>query len=178
MFKAEEVWDESEFPLAYLITIRTYGTWLHGDSRGSVDVHRYKNIYGAPKISSNKNLQAVMKSNMTQRAFTLHKGHRPLVEEAIAEVCKTKNFFLHAVNARSNHVHTVVTAQMKPEPVAELFKKYATRKLRESGKISKDRKVWSRGRSRDYLWKDEHLTAAMDYVLYGQGGLPFEIDLN
>ena len=24
-------------PLAYLITIRSYGTWLHGDERGSMD---------------------------------------------------------------------------------------------------------------------------------------------
>ena len=30
-------WDGNECPLAYLITIRTFGTWLHGDSRGPVD---------------------------------------------------------------------------------------------------------------------------------------------
>jgi hypothetical protein len=24
--------DDNEGPLAYLITIRTYGTWLHGDT--------------------------------------------------------------------------------------------------------------------------------------------------
>ena len=28
------IWDDNEFPLAYLITFRTYGTWLHGDERG------------------------------------------------------------------------------------------------------------------------------------------------
>ena len=26
-----------KFPLAYLITWTTYGTWLHGDDRGSFD---------------------------------------------------------------------------------------------------------------------------------------------
>jgi hypothetical protein len=32
------------YPLAYLITFTTYGTWLHGDSRGSVD--KQHNRYG------------------------------------------------------------------------------------------------------------------------------------
>src|SRR5256886_8163861 len=27
--------DDNEFPLVYLITFRCYGTWLHGDERGS-----------------------------------------------------------------------------------------------------------------------------------------------
>jgi len=34
--------------LGYLITFRAYGTWLHGDSRGSVD--RFHNRYGSPLI--------------------------------------------------------------------------------------------------------------------------------
>jgi len=42
---------ESRIPLAYLITFRAYGTWLHGDSRGSVD--RFHNRYGAPLIAPN-----------------------------------------------------------------------------------------------------------------------------
>jgi hypothetical protein len=29
--------DDNEFPLAYFISFRTYGTWLHGDERGSVN---------------------------------------------------------------------------------------------------------------------------------------------
>jgi hypothetical protein len=33
-------------PLAYFITFRTYGSWLHGDDRGSVD--RGHNEFGSP----------------------------------------------------------------------------------------------------------------------------------
>ena len=33
----------------YLITFRCYGTWLHGEERGSVD-RRWYNRYGTPKI--------------------------------------------------------------------------------------------------------------------------------
>ena len=32
--------EDERIPLGYLITFRTYGTWLHGDKRGSVnDIH-------------------------------------------------------------------------------------------------------------------------------------------
>jgi trehalose/maltose transport system substrate-binding protein len=37
--------------LAYLITFRCYGTWLHGDIRGSVD-RRYFNRFGTEKIAA------------------------------------------------------------------------------------------------------------------------------
>ncbi|MGH9840991.1 MAG: hypothetical protein ACREEM_19730 [Blastocatellia bacterium] len=41
-----EGFSDSRIPLAYLITFRCYGTWLHGDERGSVD--RDHNIYRTP----------------------------------------------------------------------------------------------------------------------------------
>jgi hypothetical protein len=50
-----ETYQNSEFPLAYLVTIRTFGTWLHGDERNSVDRHG-KNIYGTPDIVPNQKL--------------------------------------------------------------------------------------------------------------------------
>ncbi|HTK37762.1 MAG TPA: hypothetical protein VL325_04655, partial [Pyrinomonadaceae bacterium] len=55
-------WDDNEFPLAYLITIRTFGTWFHGDERGSVDRHG-KNIYGTPRIAPNTRFSDSMEQN-------------------------------------------------------------------------------------------------------------------
>jgi hypothetical protein len=26
-----EIYEENEFPIAYLLPVRTFGTWLHGD---------------------------------------------------------------------------------------------------------------------------------------------------
>ena len=40
-------------PSGYLITFHTYGTWLHGDSRGSTD--RINNITGVPMLNSKQN---------------------------------------------------------------------------------------------------------------------------
>ena len=42
-------------PLAYLISIRLYATWLHGDERGSMN-RRTNNLYGTPKNPFNVNL--------------------------------------------------------------------------------------------------------------------------
>ena len=43
--------NNQRIPLAYLITFRSYGTWLHGDERGSVD--RFHNVYGTPRLPPN-----------------------------------------------------------------------------------------------------------------------------
>jgi len=40
------MWNDTEIPLAVFFTFRTYGTWLHGDERGSID--RNNNLYGVP----------------------------------------------------------------------------------------------------------------------------------
>jgi len=50
-------WEDNEFPLDYLITIRTYGTWLHGDKRLSVDKHYGRNRYGSSKVAPSENLE-------------------------------------------------------------------------------------------------------------------------
>jgi hypothetical protein len=31
------MWNDTDLPLGYLITFRCYGSWLHGDKRGSID---------------------------------------------------------------------------------------------------------------------------------------------
>jgi hypothetical protein len=46
------MWSNTDLPLAYIITFRCYGSWLHGDERGSVD--RFHNQYMAPYIPGNE----------------------------------------------------------------------------------------------------------------------------
>lgn len=64
MSESNSEWDDNQFPLAYHITIRTYGTWLHGDKRHSVDTHDNYNTYGAPDRGPDKKLNEIMKANM------------------------------------------------------------------------------------------------------------------
>ena len=161
-------WDENEFPLGYLITIRTYGTWLHGDERGSVDIHG-KNIYGTPRIAQNHDLQTRMNEEMNAEPFILNHEQIYAVDNEIRAVCSRRDYNLRALNVRTNHFHAVVSAQKEPELIANAFKSNATRCLRETGLISAETKVWSRGRSRRYLWKPWQLSGAVDYTLNRQG---------
>ena len=169
-----ETYEENPFPLAYLLTFRTFGTWLHGDERKSVG-RNGDNIYGMPRIPPKPNLQKAMKKDV-ERETILSESQRKVIEEAIAEVCRHRGYLLHAVNARTNHIHAVVSAQMKPERIIDAFKSYATRRLRKNGLVPRSQKVWSRGRSREYLWKPRSVERAVDYVLNRQDGERFEID--
>ena len=159
--------DDDEFPLSYLITIRCYGTWLHGDARGSVD--RKQNVYGTPRIAPNPALERAESARRKHVPVTLDAGQRPFIEKAIREVCDHRQYLLRAINVRTNHVHTVVSAASKPEPIREAFKAYATRALRRAGLFSPTRTPWARRGSERYLWKPWHVERAIDYVLNGQG---------
>lgn len=170
-----ETYENNQFPLAYLLTFRTYGTWLHGDDRRSVDRHG-KNIYGTPDIEPDSDLYSKMTEKMKQPPFLLNKLQRSAVETAIKDLCRTRRYDLQAINVRTNHVHAVVSAQAIPERIVDAFKAFATKKLREENLVSKDTKIWSRGRSRRYLWKPKHVILAIDYVLYSQGDFPFPMD--
>jgi REP element-mobilizing transposase RayT len=159
--------DDNEFPLAYLISFRTYGTWLHGDERGSMS--RKQNIYGTPRIAPNPRLQQAEAKQLKHPPVRLDARQRPAVEAAIREVCENRKYWLRAINVRTNHVHTVVSALLKPEPILQAFQAYATRRLRKLGLLARNIKPWSRHGSTPYLWKQRHVERAIDYVLNGQG---------
>jgi REP element-mobilizing transposase RayT len=126
--------------------------------------HRYR----SPKIAPNKALQSLEASLLKHSPVKLGDPQRTIIEAAIREVCDNRRYQLRAVNARTNHVHSVVAAACKPEPVMNTFKAYATRHLREKGLMPPDVKPWSRHGSTRYLWKAHHVERAIDYVINGQ----------
>ena len=153
----------------YLITFRCYGTWLHGDERGSVD-RRYFNAYGAQKIKPDAEKEKTKSRLMRHEAFILGARERSIVEAAIKEVCLLRGYILLALNIRTNHIHLVVySASGNPERIMNSFKAYSTRALRSAGLVNSERKLWSRHGSTRYLWTEEHVATAVDYVLNGQG---------
>ena len=166
--------DTNEFPQAYLITFRCYGTWLHGDERGSMD--RKHHMYGAPGIPTNPSLLRSDSNQLKHPRVTLNSKQRGVVERAVRAVCSYRKYSLHALNVRTNHVHVVVSAMHKPEPVLGAFKSYSTRALRRAGLISQTAKPWSRHGSTVYLWKERHVAKGIEYVMLGQGDELFTLD--
>lgn len=167
---------DNSYPLAYLITIRCYGTWLHGDERASVDRNKF-NKYGQHKMPAKAGLAAKELSALRSAPVKFNAAARKAIEDSIKEVCKFRDYLLLAVNVRSNHVHIVVTTTCKPEVAMNGFKSYATRRLRKETLFTADEKIWSRHGSTRYLWMENHIESAIDYVLYGQGDeLPTFLD--
>ena len=159
---------ERSVPLAFLITFRCYGTWLHGDERGTVD-RRYYNGVGTPKIKPDAKMVERKRSIQNGPATILGPAERSVVEKAVREVCSVRGYPLHAINIRTNHAHVVAGSSKSPERLMDTFKAYSTRALREAGLAEADSKVWSRHGSTRYLWTEEHIAAAVDYVMNGQG---------
>jgi REP element-mobilizing transposase RayT len=155
-------------PPAYLITFRCYGTWLHGDGRGSID--RTHNVYGAELIPPNERWQKHNTHALKYEAVELDAARREAVEEAVRETCTFRNWLLRAVNARTNHVHAVVSASCRPETVLKAFKANATRRMRERGCWTHSHSPWSEGGSRRYLWTERSVEMAVEYVVDCQGG--------
>ncbi len=154
-------------PIAYFITFRTYGTWLHGDERGSMD--RDHNMYGTSPLDPHAGRRRSARLRLVQPPVTLSQSARNAVATVIREVCDHHNWTLHASNSRSNHVHVVVSAPRIPEHVMLALKSWSTRRLRQLDIVQKDAKVWSRHGSTKYIWKPKQLTEACQYVVEAQG---------
>src|SRR5204863_8328271 len=89
---------------AFLITFRCYGTWLHGDERGSVD-RRFYNRHGDPKIKPNTEMQSRKATQLKDEPFVLGTRERNVVDIAVREVCATRGYGSFGINVRTNHVH-------------------------------------------------------------------------
>ncbi|MDX2029274.1 MAG: transposase [Blastocatellia bacterium] len=163
----DEEFSDSRVPAAYLITFRCYGTWLHGDARGSVDCDH--NIYRTSFLPPDDSRQEAERRRLKQPPVKLDEASRIAVDRAIRNVCAHRGWLLHATNVRTNHVHVVVAAPVKPDKVLSDFKAYATREMRNTGAWGSDFSPWSAGGSTKYLWRSRSVDRAIDYVLNNQG---------
>jgi REP element-mobilizing transposase RayT len=153
--------------VVYLITFSCYGTHLHGGESGSVDDGH--NAPGTPILEVDSGRAAFEAKLMAQAPYRLDQTRRDAVLEAIQEVCVQRGWGLLAAHVRSNHVHTVVDAEVLPERVMGDFKAYASRHLNRMSLDAPNRKRWSRHGSTRWLWHPQHVSAAMQYVVAEQG---------
>jgi REP element-mobilizing transposase RayT len=156
------------FPMAYFITLRTYGTWLPGDKRGFVNDRN--NHYNTPRLSADVIQMSLSEAALRHEPMLLAAESAAVVEKTIGEVCQHREWRLYVAKARTNHVHIVVGAVASAERVMNDLKAWSTRRLREQGYVKRDRPVWAEHGSTPYLWSDEQLLGAIDYVKNWQGG--------
>ncbi len=154
-------------PVAYFITGTCYGTWLHGDDRGSVD--KEHNLPESPLLNPNAPRRDWEATKLKGSSIILDSKSRAIVHKTIEDHCRIRRWGLHAVNVRTNHVHVVVTApDVPPERVLNEFKVWSTRRLRGADMYLDSERIWTRHGSTRYLNNRIGLERAIQYVLEQQ----------
>ena len=145
-------------PLTYFTT---YGTWLAGDERG------WQRWGEAGIQPPNKLFEQMAATDMKESTFTLSARDRRIVEVTMRRHCKIRGWTLHAVNARSNHVHVVVTSPgYEPDVVRNQFKAWCTRHLKP-GNPGRER-FWTEGASCRWINHSDDLESAVLYTTDSQ----------
>jgi len=156
--------------IGYFITFSTYGTWLHGSEKGSVD--RQHNVYGEALVETNPRLEKYRRTLLTQPPVILDVLRRQFVLNAIRDHCRFRGWFLWAAHVRTNHVHIVVGTDREaksPEQMMTEFKAYASREIRSRTADASNLKYWTRHGSTRHLSSDDSLNRAIYYTVYEQG---------
>ncbi len=135
-------------PTVYFLTWTTYGSWLHGDERGSV--HHRDAAPGTPRIAPDPRRQDLCRNLLQGDPVLLSDEMRSVVDAAIREHCRFAGWGMHALNVRTNHVHVVVeSAPKSPETTMNSLKSWATRALRGRGLVRAEGRVGRAMEARD-----------------------------
>ena len=154
-------------PLAYFITVRAHGTWLHGDKRLSHS--RRNNQYGTPKIKRNSHLEQQMRNELKYPPMYFDAEKQELIKTAFENTCQYLQWRMYALQVRTNHAHIVLRVDQHVNDAMRILKTNATILLRKKSNIERDRKIWSRHGSTKYLWTDQSIYYACEYTVAEQG---------
>jgi hypothetical protein len=127
--------------LGYFLTFTCYGTWLHGDERGSVDIEH--NLLGTPTLARDAERSARERESLNECPYHLDALRREITLRALCEIAHRKRWVLHAVHVRSNHVHIILTANGPPERVMNDLKTAASRALNKAFPAEQGRTRWA-----------------------------------
>ena len=107
--------------------------------------------------------------SMLQDPYLLDREGRAVVLASMRRHCAHRGWNLLAAHVRSNHVHTIVEAEIGPERIMNEFKCYASRELNRLGRDGPQRRRWARHGSTRWLWKDQDVREAIQYIIAEQG---------
>jgi REP element-mobilizing transposase RayT len=155
--------------LAYFITFSTYGTWLHGTSKGKGSVDRNRNQPGMPFVDPSEMRESKSRNQMQQPAYTMQPAEREIVRDAIVALCQEKGWRLLALHVRTNHVHVVLDVDRDPGRAMSDMKARASRALTRAGFDDATRKRWTRHGSTLHLFDETTVADKIDYTLNRQG---------
>ena len=152
----------NDSPLAFFITWTVYGTFLPGDARGW-RLRRRGNQLPRPRLAQ------WHRDRLKFDRILLSKPMREIVNQTIEKHCRVRNWHHWASNARSNHVHAVITApDHRGSVVRDQLKAYCTRAIRATDSEFVDRPVWTRGGDWECINSTQEVADCVAYVLEAQ----------
>ncbi len=164
---------------AWLLTNTTYGSWLPGDSRGSVTSVRDRrqndlptivriehDIPGEPSEDPIPGLEESARNLMKGPPLYLDHDKARIVLSQFQETAWYRGWVLRAVAIMYNHFHAVVLVPNDPHPRKILgdFKAYATRALNQQFGRPLSGTWWTDKGSKRRLKNDEAVADAVHYV--------------
>ena len=140
---------------------RTYGTWLHGDPRGS--------WYQGHLIEGDRPLEMASRSSMTHDVVKLSPKERAMVEHTIRTVSTEFGHTLLALAVQPTHVHVVFSPMAEPvkSVVARLKRRTSMEVLhrrRQRGAEDVASSIWSAKRFLVFVTDERHLQNTIAYV--------------
>ena len=156
-------------PMAYHITFGTYGTRLHGDSRGTVD--RRMNRLGDPVIGSDPSWWRQERERLRFPPVVLNCEQMRHAEVSLPQICRRGNWNYHTCAAGPDHVHVVLTSEAEGEAVRKWLKRWLGEALTANWPLSQGATWWAEGGSVKWVWTEDYFDDVYRYV-HGQRATP------
>jgi len=149
-------------PLAYFITWTTYGTWLHGDARGSFLDRTF--------LAPDTQLETVNRAALTEDVVILTQHQRAIVDATLVAECHAQAWELHARNVRSNHVHIVVSPSRSGPFVRSRMKALASKALSDDAGLPEAehngrKRWWTEKGNIVAIENEQSLEQTIEYVM-------------
>jgi REP element-mobilizing transposase RayT len=155
-------------PIAFFITWTVYGTHLQGDERGWKR-RRKGEQRPQPRLAEWR------RERLKHDVILLSDEHRTVVERECQKHCDHRGWRLWEVNARTNHVHVVVTAAGYPgKTVRDQLKANCTRGLREQWDVFNNRPVWTVGGDWECINNEDDFETVCLYVRDAQDRMQYK----
>lgn len=140
--------------IGYMLTWRTYGTWLQGDERGYVKDGKL--------LNQNETLEQINKINLKKQPIKFNSKQKEIVKDSIIQKAKRLNQKVFALTVLSNHIHLLVEKKQESiETTAALYKTAARTALNKNGL---EGKIWSKGYDKRYCFSYQELNNRIEYI--------------
>ncbi len=158
----------------WLITRRTYGSWLPGDERGFVSpvrdqqgVEVIHNIPGTAYDANMPKLKRYAESQLKCDPIRLALAQAECLLNQFQETSRYREWQLLAVAVMADHVHVVVGVPGDPDPSDILgdLKSYGSRSLNKKWTKPKSETWWAESGSKRKLPTPDAVLAAINYVV-------------